>query len=107
MRVWRYGTDLLAGGTICYNVTMKATELIEKLCNAIDKYGADCEVDMLEHDCFGSDRYGIGVGLVATQDPKTIKDYGNCKTTEEQKVLIARLMLPMMDAYFWSGAPLW
>ena len=86
---------------------MKALELIEKLGNAIDKYGADCEVDIVEHACFGSDRYGIGVGLVATQDPKIIKDYGNCKTTEEQKVLIDRLMYPIMDAYFWSGEPLW
>ena len=90
-----------------YNVGMKATELIKKLRNAIDKYGADCEVDMVNHACFGSDRYGIGVGLVATQDPKTIKDYSNCKTTDEQRVLIDRYMYPMMDAYFFTGAPLW
>ena len=94
-------------GSIWYNVTMKASKLIEKLRTAIDKYGNDCEVDMVEHACFGSDRYGIGVGMVATQDPKTIKEYGDCKTTEEQKVLIDRYMYPMMDAYFGTGGPLW
>ena len=86
---------------------MKASKLIEKLRIAIDKYGADCEVDMVEHACFGSDRYGIGVGLVATQVPKTLKEYSDCKTTEEQKVLIDRYMYPIMDAYFGMGEPLW
>lgn len=94
-------------GSIWYNVTMKALKLIEKLRAAIYKYGIDCEVDMVEHACFGSDRYGIGVGLVATQDPKTLKEYSDCGTTEEQKVLIDRYMYPMMDAYFGTGGPLW
>ena len=86
---------------------MKASELIEKLRIAIDKYGVDCEVGMVEHARFGSDRYGIGIGLVATQDPKTIKEYGDYKTSEEQKVLIDRYMYPMMDTYFGMDEPLW
>lgn len=94
-------------GEKCYNVSMKASELIQKLHTAIDKYGIDCEVDMVEHTYFGSDRYGIGVGLVATQDPKTLKEYSDCNTSEEQKVLIDRYMFPMMDAYFGTGGPLW
>lgn len=86
---------------------MKATELIEKLHTAISKYGPDCEVDMVEHARFGSDRYGIGVGLVATQDPKTLKEYSDCETSEEQKVLIDRFMTPMMNTYFGTDEPLW
>ena len=94
-------------GSIWYNGDMKAKKLIEKLRAAIDKYGIDCEVDMVEHACFGSDRYGIGVGLVAMQDPKTLKEYSDCETTKEQKVLIDRDMYPMMDAYFGMNEPLW
>lgn len=86
---------------------MKASELIEKLRTAIDKYGIDCEVGMVEHACFGSDRYGIGVGLVATQAPKTLKEYGDCNTAEEQKELIGKNMCPMMDAYFGMDGLFW
>lgn len=90
-----------------YSFTMRASELIEKLRTAIDKYGIDCEVGMVEHACFGSDRYGIGVGLVATQDSNTIKEFHDCNTAEEQKELIGKYMCPMMDAYFGTDGPFW
>ena len=81
---------------------MKAKEVIEKLYGAIEKYGDDCEVALLEGCCFGGDRYGIGVGLVASDD-KTIQQY----LQSEDSSLVKSKMDTIYTDYFGGTSPLW
>ena len=85
---------------------MKAKELMEKLQHAIDVYGADCEVAIVEDGEFGSDRYGIGVGLVAAEGEGTIDALRKCSTQKEHDAAISG-MTTLMKKYFGGECPLW
>ena len=85
---------------------MKAQELIAKLKESIENYGEDCEVRLLDSDCFGSDRYGIGVGLVAATN-KTFEFYDNCTSPSSGDATIKSNMTTLISDYFGVDSPLW
>ena len=85
---------------------MKATELLFKLNEAITKYGNDCEVRLLEGVLFGSDRYGVGIALVAGAD-KHMDNYNQALYFEDARDIV-RDNLDVLDReYFDVGTPLW
>ena len=85
---------------------MKAKEVIEKLYGAIEKYGDDCEVALIEGCCFGGDRYGIGVGLVAT-NAEALKNYSECTSALPAETIVKTKMEILATEYFGGESPLW
>lgn len=85
---------------------MTARELLEKIQSVIKERGEDFQIEMLEGDCFGGDRYGVGVGLVMA-DQTDISAFMSADTRSMQKEICAEKMTVLMTGYFGGESPMW